>query len=225
MVAIVYTLVREPVSRRLIADWLAATGAAKRRQIEHMRDGRDRRNSLLGLQLLRRALLHAGWPEFDLAQVEYPSAGKPRLPLPVDFSISHSGDLVACALSTKGAVGIDVEALDRAGPIPSRVLTPAEKLWVGGDRGRFLACWTRKEAALKCFGARLADIGRIETGPDKARLGDHQALLQPLSLAAGYLTHVATEQPEEYALEGLHVAAHGLRPAPPPPDPLPCAAR
>ncbi len=225
MVAVVYTLVDGAVSHRLLDDWLAGIGPARRRRIERMRAARDRRNSLLGLQLLRRLLAQTGWPDFDLARVEYPPGDKPRLPLPVDFSISHSGDLIACAVSTESSVGIDVEALDRPGPIPTRVLTLEENRWVGDDRGRFLACWTRKEAALKCFGTRLAAIGRIATEPRRARLGAREAWLRPLSLAAGYVAHVATERPEAVSIEALQLTAAGLRPAPPPPRRPPCAAR
>ena len=106
--------------------------------------------------------------------------GKPFLadpPVPgLDFNLSHSGALVACAISTQGPVGVDVEVWDR--PLPAADLarqwfTPAEAAWVARDpdraRLRFLALWTLKEACLKLTGQGLAGgLDRISFTPDRA---------------------------------------------------------
>jgi 4'-phosphopantetheinyl transferase len=90
--------------------------------------------------------------------------GRPELPgSPLRVSVSHAGDRVAVAVSTRGAVGIDVErprarALSRA--LVRRALTAAEQEYILGasrDRRRseFLRAWTAKEAILKATGQGL----------------------------------------------------------------------
>ena len=64
------------------------------------------------------------------------------------FSISHSGSLVACAVSDY-PVGLDIE---RIRPVPARLgraLQPWERT------ADFWQLWTRREAALKCRGDGL----------------------------------------------------------------------
>jgi 4'-phosphopantetheinyl transferase len=71
-------------------------------------------------------------------------------------SVSHSGDVVAVAITGAGPVGVDVEA-DRAidfSAVTDSVCTPAEQACVSG-LGDFYAYWTRKEAVLKATGEGL----------------------------------------------------------------------
>ncbi|MEV7613329.1 4'-phosphopantetheinyl transferase superfamily protein [Streptomyces sp. NPDC089799] len=94
--------------------------------------------------------------------------GKPRVVGPAagwELSITHSGDVVAVALTLGGPLGIDVERWEPwAGPgLPPEydlVLTPAERAAVDRlpeeRRARAgLTYWTRKEAVLKATGEGL----------------------------------------------------------------------
>ena len=92
--------------------------------------------------------------------------GKPALTSPWDglhTSLSHSGGLVAVAVSTGRAVGVDVQELtpdldlDR---LSARFFPPDEARYVaagpGSTRaGRFALLWVRKEAVVKAAGSRL----------------------------------------------------------------------
>lgn len=77
----------------------------------------------------------------------YTETGKP-LTDGAFFSVSHSGDVAACAVSDR-EVGLDVEKLR---PVPKRLgraldcTETAESFWQQ---------WTRREAALKCRGETL----------------------------------------------------------------------
>jgi len=81
----------------------------------------------------------------------------------IDFSITHSGDMVWAAFCQKGAVGMDVE---QTRPIPdiaelAAQLHPQECRLVRSlsDPERtetFYRCWTRKEAVLKALGRGLS---------------------------------------------------------------------
>ncbi len=92
--------------------------------------------------------------------------GKPRLVpglAPLEFNLSHSGELALLAVARDRAVGIDVEQMrdvpdalriadthfSVAERMELRSLPPAER------RSAFFSCWTRKEALIKAGGEGL----------------------------------------------------------------------
>ena len=83
---------------------------------------------------------------------------------PLEFNISHSGELILIALSRGRAVGIDVEriradvaALDIAGRFFSENERNAlARLDPAVQCRAFFACWTRKEAYIKAQGDGLS---------------------------------------------------------------------
>jgi 4'-phosphopantetheinyl transferase len=93
--------------------------------------------------------------------------GKPELVPPwsgLHTSLSHSGDMIAAAISTGRPVGVDVQhlvpGLDTVG-LSARFFPPDEAEYVaaGGDArarsDRFAYLWARKEAVVKAVGGRL----------------------------------------------------------------------
>jgi 4'-phosphopantetheinyl transferase len=102
-------------------------------------------------------------------QFDQDSFGKPFLtegcdPIPPAFNLSHSGDLVAVALSRGRQIGIDVEEirpikdLER---IAGSNFTPEECAFVLRHAAKarehaFFRCWTRKEAYIKAVGKGLS---------------------------------------------------------------------
>lgn len=82
----------------------------------------------------------------------------------LDFSVTHTGDLLLLAHVSHGHVGIDAEDADRrpkTGGLASFVLTPAEAdlLAAAPETGRdqaFCRLWVRKEALLKLTGHGIA---------------------------------------------------------------------
>lgn len=102
------------------------------------------------------------------AEIEYESGrhGKPRLrrdPIPLQFSLSHSGDLGLIAVSRECEVGVDIEQVR----LIADVLDITESHFSRGERDAlqslpeskrgdgFFRCWTRKEAVVKALGEGL----------------------------------------------------------------------
>jgi 4'-phosphopantetheinyl transferase len=93
--------------------------------------------------------------------------GKPRLldDPAVQFSVSHSGDVVVVAVHRGGAVGVDVEEIGRFGPaeldlLAGQVLAPEERgclraVPAGERAAAFTTYWVRKEAVVKLTGEGL----------------------------------------------------------------------
>jgi 4'-phosphopantetheinyl transferase len=132
---------------------------------------------------LRRALArHTGTPDHMIA-FEYGPAGKPSLASADTsagqprFNLSHAQGIAVLAINNDAAVGVDVEAFDRAAgweEIADSALTPTEReglqqLAPERRAAGFLATWTRKEAFLKGLGAGLGiplNAFAVTTDPD-----------------------------------------------------------
>ena len=122
---------------------------------------------LTGRALVRHALASLTPRGAKPVRIVVDQQGKPVLAralgqAPWHFNISHSGDLVACALS-RANVGIDIESISRATDhlaIAHAYFSPDEAIWIGARQGsvnrRFVALWTVKEAYLKAIGIGLA---------------------------------------------------------------------
>jgi 4'-phosphopantetheinyl transferase len=142
-----------------------------------------RRQQHIGSRTLLRALLaeHTGDParSFDLSA---DARGKPVVAGGPAVSISHSRDIVACAVMDAGETGIDIEFPGRTrnvAGIAERYFSRAETAWlVTQPHDRFYQLWVLKEAWLKATGTGIAGgldslrctvtPPRIELLPDSA---------------------------------------------------------
>ena len=133
-----------PERLALWESWLAAD---KRQRMDRLPE-KSRLQSLCGDGLAREMLAEV----LSLAPQEiaftYTENGKP-LTDGAFFSVSHSGDVVACAVSDR-EVGLDLE---RIRPVPTR-LGRALEGWQTPEE--FWRMWVCREAAIKCRGGTLA---------------------------------------------------------------------
>ncbi|MGE3296215.1 MAG: 4'-phosphopantetheinyl transferase superfamily protein [Porticoccaceae bacterium] len=147
---------------------------AERAHCARFADPADRHRVLLARLLLRRALSH-GYP---LAPADWRFAqdhqGKPALAwpaLPVTFNLSHSGDVVICALGRHCDLGVDVERVaprERLLALARRFFSADEYARLGGLAGAaqcevFYDIWTAREAYFKALGCGLAGFSDPES--------------------------------------------------------------
>lgn len=155
------------------ADWVEAAAPfvteSERAQARRFLHVLDAARHLLGRALVRRVLCAAtGLKRLD----DFPRTryGKPVCPdatrgstVGMDFSISHSGDMVWAAFCQGASVGIDMEHVR---PLPdiaelAEQLHPLECAAILAQpeperTASFHRCWTRKEAVLKTLGRGLS---------------------------------------------------------------------
>jgi 4'-phosphopantetheinyl transferase len=136
--------------------------AEERHRAERFRFEADRRRYVVAHARLREVL--AAFLGADPAALQFDAGqhGKPSLrDSEIEFSLSHSGDLVAIAVSPRQPVGIDVERITtRANllEVAGDAFNAAERAWLYAqpdtDRA-FFRLWTIKEAAMKADGTGL----------------------------------------------------------------------
>ena len=158
------------------AEYEAVYGAlspSRRAHIDTFRHAGARRQSLAGELALRRLLAQEGMD----ATPERLASGQPVLRgSDLHVSITHCGELVACAISGT-PIGIDAEQIRPVKPgMPERVCTPEELAWMQDSAERFFEIWTAKEAYFKMVGTGITDLRSVNilTLPRHVvREGDH----------------------------------------------------
>jgi 4'-phosphopantetheinyl transferase len=116
--------------------------------------------------LLRLRLGEVVGRPVEALQFEAGPFGKPALQGPgPQFNLSHCRSMVCIAVSMQGAVGVDVEPLDRGDELDlvalaRDVLTSAEQVQLAVEGGpmawTFMRLWTLKEAVVKACGEGLS---------------------------------------------------------------------
>lgn len=176
--------------------WYDLAGIEKRNRIDRFRQLEDRKRSIAGEMLARQAI--AKWCNVAPESIVFrkSASGKPFVQdLPVEFNISHSGNMVVCAVDEE-PVGIDVECIRNVDwKLAERVCTKEEISYVQGKDFvvteksqpltqemlvRFFEIWTAKEAYFKCRGIGITDLKSVNVLPNIRKngciYGDHYVI-------------------------------------------------
>ena len=115
----------------------------------------------LGAELLLAAALQELGGPMPPLEISRGEGGKPRIAGGPEFSLSHSGERVLCALSDE-AVGADIQQLRPCDPaLVRRFFTAEEGAWLEEQRERDLAfslLWSLKESYVKLLGSGIAGV-------------------------------------------------------------------
>ncbi|XHX80478.1 MAG: 4'-phosphopantetheinyl transferase family protein [Stenomitos frigidus ULC029] len=202
-------LARSPNDCQQLAQTLSAD---ERARAERFRFPRDRDRFIASRGTLRTLLGRYLKTSPDRVQFCYGDKGKPALAEPLasiglEFNLSHSEDLMVCAIADRQPIGIDLEYLRPVADLENltqRFFTPREHAAIHaleGDRclRSFFQHWTCKEAVLKATGNGLMSLSAIEVclQHDTAKLVQHKDAqtipwsLQLFTPAPGYVGAVA----------------------------------
>ncbi len=150
----------------------------ERERAARMRAGAVREEFIVARGYLRRLLARLLGGAANGIALEVGPHGKPRLAEErgIWFNVAHSRGMILIAISRTGAVGVDVEWVDRsveALEIARSAFHPADVARIEGatsERERvaeFYRCWTRKEAVAKADGRGLTlDVAGFATGAE-----------------------------------------------------------
>lgn len=154
--------------------WYALMSREKQARVDRFRFVNDKKRAVAGEMLARKAI--SEWcnvPENSMV-FEQTETGKPYAKdLPVEFNISHSGDMVVCAVDDK-LIGIDIEKIRPIDlKVAKHICTDEELIYLFGctpaDQNfiytsdceiltRFFKIWTAKEACCKQKGVGIAAL-------------------------------------------------------------------
>ncbi|MFE6101758.1 4'-phosphopantetheinyl transferase family protein [Streptomyces laurentii] len=146
-----------------VVEGLSALLDARERRVYASLTGAPVRAQYLTAHALLRTVL-GGALDRDPASLVFAAGphGKPYLPhSALEFSLSHSGDMVAVALAPDAPVGVDVQQVpEPSAELPLPVLSAGERavyerVPASERAAAFTSYWVRKEAVLKATGEGL----------------------------------------------------------------------
>ncbi len=144
---------------------MAPFSAAELRRLTEIGTPRRRQQYLCGRSLLRHTLERWTGQPAGSHQLTTTEEGKPICVDGPAVSITHSGDLVACAVTGSGEIGIDLEIPDRrrkTSDIARSYFSGEEANWLETQpEDRFYMLWVLKEAHLKATGRGLSGLDRL----------------------------------------------------------------
>ncbi len=198
-VLILYTYVDVGNFRQLSSELLPKLSTRESAKILNTQRKGTAIASLTGKYLLQEGLKHFSIPETALRDLEYDPNKRPFIRFTdLDFNISHSNDLVVCALSTDTRLGLDIELVK---PFKRQHLnaffSADEQAFILGSPApmqTFYELWTRKEAVLKADGRGLSlKRSKLEFYGSLAVIEQEVSWeTQLLEIDPLYIAHIAT---------------------------------
>lgn len=167
----------------------------------------DAQASLLGKMLLTKALQKYGLETDELGKIQYTKYNRPFLNGPLDFSISHSGNCVLCAISSGYSLGIDVEEVK---PIVihdfDSQFSDEEMASIYSAENQlyeFYSWWTRKEAVIKADGRGMSIplTNIVFHTTEEVSLTNKSWHIRQIDLSKTYCVHLATAEKVEDNIE------------------------
>lgn len=199
MVYLGYTQIQKPYTTSVFEGFLAQLPAQLQAKVCSFRRWEDAHLCLMG-KILLKELANRFFNTSDyLNQLVYNDHQKPMLNSGLNFNISHSGTLVACALSETCQLGIDLEQVTKIdfGPYQDYMSKQEwEKIHLAKNPHReFLTYWTQKEAITKADGKGLSiPLNELKVMNSKTKIDQTDWHLKTLKIHSDYVGYLATDR-------------------------------
>jgi len=196
MTQILYTYIAEENHDYLIKKYLHQFPKNFQEKIMTFKRWQDAQLSLLGRLLLNYGLQKMN-KEYQNEMLSYTSFDKPFFSTnKTKFNISHSGEIVVCALSETNDVGIDVEIISEIN-IHDFEAQMTKREWNSlmipeNKKAAFFDFWTQKEAVIKSHGKGLSiPLKSFEVTNYQAKIKEECFFLKEIFLDEKYKCHLA----------------------------------
>ncbi len=171
-----------------------------------IKNDKKRRQFILGKFLLREAVIDNSLSLCMLKSIELNEFGKPYFTdSNIHFNISHSSDLVVCAISKDMIVGIDIEErrVINIGYFHSCFSRKElEEIYESGDiYSGFFRYWTIKESILKATGTGLSfPLNDLYINYEKRTciINDIKWYINEIDILDNYACHLSTNEKPSY---------------------------
>jgi 4'-phosphopantetheinyl transferase len=197
MVKIYYTYLSKDFHEKRFDKYLTRFPIKLIDKIKRLRKWEDAQANLLSKLLLSQALFDGDLNCLEL--INYSKYGRPYIMYCPDFNISHSGDIVVCAIIKNNDIGVDIEQVSKIeiNDFVS-VMTNLEMLNIQKSDNpirKFYEYWTKKESLLKLQGTGISEeINSFEVLGNKVLFPDDKIYLKGISISDKYICHIATKK-------------------------------
>ncbi|MDL2144150.1 4'-phosphopantetheinyl transferase superfamily protein [Flavobacterium tructae] len=197
MIHIYYSYLSEEKHQSLLQNDLPKFPADYQDKIKRYRRWQDAQLSLLGRILLFKGIEETYKQKPDAKEIMQTLYNKPYFEdNPVLFNISHSGDIVVCALSDRHEVGIDVEIITdiETADFKSQMTEIEWNKIVLSDNKKeaFFEYWTQKEAVLKAQGHGLiVPLKSFEVLDNTTEINGEKYYLSEVKIDKNYKCHIS----------------------------------
>lgn len=197
---ILYTFISEEKHQSLIDRYVPLFSEDSKRDILRYGRWQDAQLSLLGKVLLQYGLRTF----YNITDVEtgiLPNKKPYLIGQNLHFNISHSKDLVACAIA-EYPLGIDLEFndpevsyFDFTSQMTSNEI---REIYDSEDRAKaFFAWWTRKEAVIKAHGAgMMLSLDSFEVIHDECIIDEEKFFIKKIFIHEDYHSYIASSDPK-----------------------------
>lgn len=156
----------------------------------------DRQLSICG-KLLLLELLKEYNSKSSLVDLRYNEYLRPCFDCRPDFNIAHSGNIVICAMTDEGQIGIDIEQIKQLDFADfTDFFTGNEWHYINDHTNKFdgfYNFWTRKEAVLKAIGSGFhTPLNSVDVSGDELAYDNVTYQISALDIHPDYKCHIAS---------------------------------
>jgi 4'-phosphopantetheinyl transferase len=197
LIHIYYSYLSEENHESLLKNDLPKFEADYQEKIKRYRRWQDAQSSLLGRILLFKGVeeIYKNNPHDKV--MKHTKYNKPYFDNDlIRFNISHSGEMVVCALSDKYEIGIDIEIV-RDVEIVDFKSHMTENEWnniimSGNEKDSFFDYWTQKEAVIKAHGHGLTiPLNSFEISDNTTKINEENYYLKEMKLDEKYKCYLS----------------------------------
>lgn len=200
MIYIYYSYISEDNCESLFENELPKFSPDYQDRIRSYRRWQDAQLSLLGRVILFKAIEQIYNYDPSSKEILQTKYNKPYFKDdPVQFNISHSGEIVVCAICEKSLIGIDIEIISEIS-IEDCKWQMRENEWdaiISSDKieESFFNYWTQKEAVIKANGLGLTiPLTTFEVLDGIAQINDQKFFLKEIKIDERYKCYISSDR-------------------------------
>lgn len=199
MVNIFYSYLIEENHESLLKNFLPNFSINYQEKIKRYKRWQDAQLSLLGRILLFNGIKEMDMFDFKWDEISYTKFNKPYFENNlVNFNISHSGEIVVCAICNDSEIGIDIEIVTEI-EIDCYKSQMTENEWAkivlsNNKTTSFFNYWTQKEAVMKAHGQGLTiPLNSFEIIDNITDIKDEMFFLKEIKIDKNYKCYIASK--------------------------------
>ncbi|MEM6685369.1 MAG: 4'-phosphopantetheinyl transferase superfamily protein [Bacteroidota bacterium] len=200
MIYIYYAFISEKNHGLLLQKFLSNFPLDFQQKILSYRRWQDAQLSLLGRLLLSQGVLKNSQLKTVNSKILFNEYNKPYFEgKEINFNISHSGEIVVCAISETDTIGVDIEIINEINinDFKSQMTTSEwnSVVYATDQQVAFYNYWTQKEAVVKTHGKGLSiPLQSFEINDNTTTIEAETFYTYEVDLEENYLCYVAYKQ-------------------------------